>query len=92
MDECPVRPGTYVRIPPRKEYEAVKQPRRKIEQSPEEQVAVLRNQVHWLSITVVALLATSVLLGLLLVGNYLTPEHEDPSPMSQNYVVSQTEE
>lgn len=92
MAEYPVRPGTYVRIPPRKDYEDVKQPRRKKELTPEEHLAVLQNKVHWLSIAVVALLATSILLGLFLLRDFMTQEEEQPSPMSRNYTVTQTED
>lgn len=92
MAEYPVRPGTYVRIPPRKDYEDVKQPRRKKELTPEEHIAVLQNKVHWLSIAVVALLATSILLGLFLLRDFMTQEEEQPSSVSRNYTVTQTED
>ena len=92
MEQYPVQSGTYVRIPPRKDYEDVKKPRRKKELSPEEQLAALHNKVHWLSIAVVALLATSILLGLFLLRDFLTPENEEPSPMARNYTVTQTNE
>ena len=92
MDEYPVRPGTYVRIPPSKDCEDVKQPRRKKELTPEEQIVRLQNQVHWLSVAVVALLATSILLSLFLLRGFLTPEEEQLSPMARNYTVTQTNE
>jgi len=92
MDQYPVRPGTYVRIPPRKNYEDAKQPRRKKELTPEECIAQLQNKVHWLSIIAVALLATSILLGLFVLRDFLTPEEEQPSPMSRTSTVTQTDE
>ena len=92
MDQYPVSPGTYVRIPPRKDYEDERQTRRKKELTPEEYLIQLQNKVRWLSIAVVALLATSVLLGLFVLQNFLAPEEEQPSPMARNYTVTQTEE
>ena len=92
MDQYPVPPGTYVRIPPRKDYEDERQIRRKKELTPEEYLIQLQNKVRWLSIAVVALLATSVLLGLFVLQNFLAPEEEQTSPMARNYTVNQTEE
>ena len=91
MEQYPVRPGTYVRIPPRKDYEDLRQPRRKKELTPEEHIALLQNKIHWLSIAVVALLATSILMGLFILRDFLTPTEEQPSPMARNYMVTQTD-
>ena len=92
MEQYPVRLGTYVRIPPRKDYEDARQTRRKKELTPEEYLIQLQNKVRWLSIAVVALLATSVLLGLFVLQDFLAPEEEQTSPMTRNYTVTQTEE
>lgn len=91
MSEYPVRPGTYVRIPPRKEYEDIRPTRRKKELSAEELIVSLQNKVRWLSITTVALLATSILLGLFALQDFLFQEEEQPSPMARNYTVTQTD-
>ena len=91
MDQYPVRPGTYVRIPPRKDYEDARQPRRKKEMTSEEHIALLQNKIHWLSIAVVALLAASILMGLFILRDFLMPEEEQPSPMARNYTVTQTD-
>ena len=88
MERYPVRPGTYIRIPPRKDYEDIKQPRRKKELTPEEQLHKLQEKVRWLSIAVVALLATSILLGLFILRDILQPEQEEQQ-ISRNYTVTQ---
>ena len=92
MEQYPVRSGTYVRIPPRKEYEDARQPRRKKELTPEEHLTQLQEKIRWLSVSVVALLATSILLGFLVLQDFLTPEEETAVPMVRNYTVTQTDE
>ena len=89
MAEYPVKPGTPIHIPKRKEYEENKQSRRKKEISPEEYVERLRVQLRWLSVVAVALLAAVVLLGLLLFRDYLLPQEEQDAPVSRNYTVTQ---
>ena len=91
MEQYPVRSGTYVRIPPRKDYEDAKQPRRKKEMTQEEQIALLQVKVHWLSIAVVTLLAASILMGMFILKDLLLPE-EPAITMSRNYTVTQTDE
>ena len=91
MEQYPVRSGAYVRIPPRKDYEDPKQPRRKKELTQEEQIARLQNKVHWLSIAVVTLLAASILMGMFILKDLLLPE-EPAVAMSRNYVVTQTDD
>lgn len=88
MEQYPVRPGTYVRIPPRKDYEESKPVRRKKELSPKEQIAYLQNKVHWLSITVVTLLAAMILMGMFLLKDLIIPK-ETQEPVSRNYTVTQ---
>ena len=92
MDQYPVHPGIYVRIPPKKDYEDLRQTRRKKEMTPEEHIVLLRNKIHWLSIAVVALLAASILMGLFILRDFLMPEEEQPSLMAKNYTVTQTDE
>ena len=92
MEQYPVRPGTYVRIPPRKDYEELRPPRRKKELTPEEHLAQLQEKIRWLSVSVVALMATSILLGFLVLQDFLTPEEETSAPMVRNYTVTQTDE
>ena len=89
MEQYPVRPGTYVRIPPRKDYEELRQPRRKKELTQEEHLAHLQNKVHWLSIAVVTLLATTILLGMFILKDWILPQEEDELPQARNYTVTQ---
>lgn len=62
MQRYPVRPGTVVQIPARKETGTVKKVTRKKTMSPEEQVESLKKQVRtlWLSLILVSILAASL--------------------------------
>ena len=92
MEQYPVRSGTYVRIPPRKDYEDPRTPRRKKEMTPEEQLAHLQNKVRWLSIAVVTLLVTSILLGMFLLKDWILPQEEEELPQARNYTVTRDNE
>lgn len=62
MQKYPVRPGTVVQLPSRKEADAPKKVSRKKTVSPEEQVDSLKKQVRtlWLSLILVSILAASL--------------------------------
>lgn len=92
MEQYPVRPGSYVRIPKRNDYEDSKPVRRKKELSLEEQIQRLKNLVHWLTIAVVSLLAALILVGLFSLKDYLIPQEEPQTSMERNYTVTQTDE
>lgn len=89
MQRYPVRPGTVVQLPGRKEVTAVKKVSRKKTISPEEQVEKLKKQVRtlWLSLILVSILA-----AVLAVPTY---QHwkEGQKKIGQNYttIVATTE-
>lgn len=62
MQKYPVRPGTVVQLPSRKEEAAPKKVSRKKVISPEEQLESLKKQVRtlWLSLILVSLLAAAL--------------------------------
>lgn len=88
MEKYPVKPGTAIRIPPRREEPPVKKaaPRRPL--SPEEQVKVLKRRLWIVSIIltlVLALVAGCLYLSL----DYIRENFGKPLP-GQNYSTAET--
>ena len=92
MEKYPVRPGTLVHLPHRREEPVQKKPasRRKAPPSPEEQVKSLKNRLRKLRLTVLILV---LLLGVLV---YFTVRHILNQEVSflpgQNYSSMTTDE
>lgn len=89
MQRYPVRPGTVVQLPSRKETAAAKKVIRKKTISPEEQVEKLKKQVRtlWLSLILVSILAAALAVP--------TYQHwkESQKKIGQNYtaIIASTE-
>lgn len=90
MERYPVRPGTVVHIPTRKETADRKVPRKKKERTPEEHLTMLHRLVQILVICVVGLATTlAVTLGVL-VYVLVEPVESEPQqvPTGRNYSTS----
>lgn len=81
MEKYPVRPGTVVQLPRRKEASSLKRAPKRRSVSLEEQVKTLRKQVKWLCAAVIVLLTLVIALAVPAVEHLL----EDNFKIGQNY-------
>ena len=82
MEKYPVKPGTPVHIPVRRQDPPVRRPARRRTLSPEEQLRKLRRRNRSLAILAALLLVASVLLGTVAVRHFLEDKGYSPG---QNY-------
>lgn len=82
MEKYPVKPGTAVQLPRRRETTVVKKTRRRANLSLEEQVKLLKKRVRLLTISAILLLALVAALLYPAVSYMLEAEHILPG---QNY-------
>lgn len=88
MKKYPVRPGTVVQIPLRRESSQGKKPSKKRSIPLEDQVKHLKKRVRWLSLALVIALAAAALLVKPAVEHLL----EDNFKIGQNYTTIQPTE
>lgn len=88
MEKYPVSPGTPVHLPMRTTLpEMKKPPKKKRENSTEEQISRLRNMVRKLSAALIAALTVIALLAGILLLDSLRSEPQTPSP--RNYTATE---
>lgn len=86
MEKYPVKPGTVVYLPKRREAAPPKKVSKRRVLPPEEQIKLLRTRVKWLSIA----LAAAVVLILVMAYPSIQYMMEDHFELGQNYSVATT--
>lgn len=90
MENYPVKPGTVIHIPHRKEQEVRKTPRKR-ELTMEEQLQSAHRLIQFLVVAVLGLLGALIFSCVLLffaVSQNSSPPEETQPPMSRNYTIT----